>query len=140
MNSFPAKDLMQVDSVLMHVEDLCRRYEELTSHPLAEDVKVSVIMDIGPKQLKKHLELLCREENDQRVRAEIVQHTQRRKNQSQEQLVAMDIGSMTMQTKREWDYCHPLVPHSTIHRDVTDATGSAHVCIQFLRCRLSRGV
>ena len=65
---------MQIDSVLMHVEDLCRRYEELASHPLAEDVKVSVIMDIGPKPLKEHLELLYREENDHIVRTEIVQY------------------------------------------------------------------
>ena len=63
-----AKDLMHVDSVLMHVEDLCRRYEELASHPLSEDVKVSVIMDVCPKQLKEHLELMYREENYQRVR------------------------------------------------------------------------
>ena len=46
---------MHVDSVLLHVEDLCRRYEELASHPLSEDVKVSVIMDICPKQLKRTL-------------------------------------------------------------------------------------
>ena len=43
------------DSVLLHVEDLCRRYEELASYPRSEDVKVSVIMDICPKQLKEHL-------------------------------------------------------------------------------------
>ena len=104
LNSSPAKDLMHVDSVLMHVEDLCRRYEELASHPLSEDVKVSVIMDICLKQLKEHLELIYREENYQRVRAEIVQYTQRHRSQSQEQLVAMDIGAVTQQTLGEWDH------------------------------------
>ena len=93
---------MHVDSVLMHVEDLCRRYEELASHPLSEDVKVSVIMDICPKQLKEHLELMYREENYPRVRAEIVQYTQRHRSQSQEQLVAMDIGAVKQQTLRQF--------------------------------------
>ena len=68
---------MQVERMLMHVEDLCRRYEELASHPLSEDVKVSLIMVICTKQLKEHLELVYREENCQRVRAANVQYTQR---------------------------------------------------------------
>ena len=70
---------MHVDSVLVHVEDLCHRYEELASHPLSEDVK-------------------------ERVRAEIVQCTQRHRSQSQERLVAMDIGAVTQQTQEEWDH------------------------------------
>ena len=48
LNSSPAKDLMHVDSMLMHVQNLCCRYQELASHPLSEDVKASVIMDICP--------------------------------------------------------------------------------------------
>ena len=103
LNSSLAKDLMHVDSALMHVEDHCRRYEELASHPLSEDVKASVIMNICPKHLKDHLELMNREENYQRVRAEIVPYTQSHRSQSQEQLVAMDIGAVTLQTQGEWD-------------------------------------
>ena len=52
LNSSPAKDLVYVDSVLMHVD------EELASHPQSEDVKLSVIMDICPKQTKDHLKLM----------------------------------------------------------------------------------
>ena len=104
LNSSFAKDLMHVDSVLMHVEDLCHRYVELASHPLSEDVKVSVIMDICPKQLKDHSELMYHEENYQRVRAEIVQYTQRHRSQSQEQLVAMDSDAVTQQTQGEWEH------------------------------------
>ena len=100
LNSSLAKDLVYVDSVLMHVEDHCRRYEELASHPLSEDVKASVIMNICPKHLKDHLELMNREENDQRVRAEIVQYTQRHRSQSQEQFVAMDSRCSTAANTR----------------------------------------
>ena len=47
---------------------------------------------------------MYREENYQRVRAEVVQYTQRHRSQSQEQLVAMDIGAVTQQTQGEWDH------------------------------------
>ena len=44
-----AKDLVRVDNVSMRVEDLSRRCEELASHPRSKDVKVSVILDLCPK-------------------------------------------------------------------------------------------
>ena len=94
---------MHVDSVLMHVEDLCRRYEELASHPLSEDVKVSVIMDICPKQLNEHLEFVDRVENYRGFRAEIIQKTQCHRCQSEEQLVAVDLGAGNQQSQGKWE-------------------------------------
>ena len=47
---------------------------------------------------------MYREENYQRVRAEIVQYPRRHWSPSQEQLVAMDIGAVTQQTQGEWDH------------------------------------
>ena len=51
LNSCHGKDLMHVESVLMHVEDLIRRYEGLASHPLSEDVNVSVIIEVIERAL-----------------------------------------------------------------------------------------
>ena len=59
----PSAYQMQVDSVMMHVEDLYRRCEEFESHPLFEDVQVSVIAEICPRQLKEYLEVMYLEEN-----------------------------------------------------------------------------
>ena len=71
---------------------------------LSDDVKVSVIMDICPKQLQEHVELMYREESYQRVRDEIIQYTQRHRSQSPEHLVAMDIGVVNQQSQGEWDH------------------------------------
>ena len=65
----------------MQVEDLCRRHEELPSHPSTEDVMVGVILDLSPRRLKEHLALMCREENNQRGHVETVEYTQRHRNQ-----------------------------------------------------------
>ena len=60
-------------------------------------------MDICPKQLNVHLELLYREEICQRVRAEIIQKTNQHRCRSQEQLVAVDVGAVNQQSSGEWD-------------------------------------
>ena len=54
------KYLMEVDSVLMRVNVLARNL-------LSEGVLVCIIMDVPPKQSQQHLELIYREEHNQRV-------------------------------------------------------------------------
>lgn len=63
------------DGARWRMEDFCMRSDELASSPLAEDVKVNVLLEMCPKALKDHLEWTHTEEDYNKVRLKVLQYT-----------------------------------------------------------------
>ena len=61
INNPQAKKIEDIESSLMHVEEVIKKYENLARDILPEDLKVTVIIDLCTKDLKEHLDLITKE-------------------------------------------------------------------------------
>ena len=95
-NLKPAKSLEEVEKVLLHVEELVRKYDSMASQPLAEDVRATVLMEVCPKDLKDHLELTTGELVYREVRELIQNYVERKRDQFGKDLKAMEKGVAAM--------------------------------------------
>ena len=78
----------------MKVEEYMKHYEGMAGADLPEDLKVTVIIDLCTKDLKKHVELSTREMTYKQVRDEIISYAERKRNASSNDLKAMDLDEV----------------------------------------------
>ena len=56
INNLPSKRPDEIEKNMMHVEELMRKYEQLTGEGLPEDLRITVIIDLCTKDLRERLE------------------------------------------------------------------------------------
>ena len=98
INNSPAKKPDEVEKNLMQVEELMRRYEQMADKSLPEDLKVTVIIDLCPKDFREHLELTTKDKEYKEVREEVMSYVERKREQFGSQLKAMEVDNY----EEEW--------------------------------------
>ena len=108
INNVPAKKVSEVEANLMHVETLLRKYEAMTDEKnrLPEDLKTTVIIELCHKDLREHLELSTDQMSYSKVRTEIPNYVERKRDAFGSQLKAMEVDAVNAAT---WS-CPPCTP------------------------------
>ena len=93
INNPQCKRVEDIEKNLLHVEELIRKYESMAGSELPEDLKVTVIIDLCPKDLKEHLELITRDMKYKEVRDEIASYVERKRDTFSNQVKAMEVDN-----------------------------------------------
>ena len=80
----------------MSLESLIKRYETMAGSNglLPEDLKVTVLIDLCHKELRKHLELKQDDLRSEDVRTEIVNYIERTRDVINNQVKAMEVDNV----------------------------------------------
>ena len=101
INNPAAKKPDEVEKNLMKVEEYIKKYEVMSDSELPEDLKVTVLIDLCPTDLKEHLELTTREMTYKQVRDEVISYTERKRNAFSNDLKAMDVDEVDQKHDHE---------------------------------------
>ena len=101
INNPAAKKPDEVEKNLMKVEEYIKKYEVMSVSELPEDLKVTVLIDLCPTDLKEHLELTTREMTYKQVRDEVISYTERKRNAFSNDLKAMDVDEVDQKHNHE---------------------------------------
>ena len=93
INNPPAKKPDETEKNLLAVENLIRKYEVMAGEPLPEDLRITVIIDLCPRDLREHLELSTKEMTYKEVRDEISNYVERKRDSFSTNLKAMEVDS-----------------------------------------------
>jgi hypothetical protein len=74
------KTVHLVEANLMKLEDLIKKYENMTETKLPEDLKVTVLIDLCHKDLREHLEMSTRDLPLKEAREEILIYIERKRS------------------------------------------------------------
>ena len=102
INNPACKKVDEIERNMLHVEELMRKYAHMAGAELPEDLKVTVIIDLCPKDLKEHLELITREMPYKEVRDEIASYVERKRDLFGLQVKDMEIDSA--ERKEHWSW------------------------------------
>lgn len=80
INNPQCKSVHLVESNLMKLEDLIKKYENMTETRLPEDLKVTVLIDLCHKDLREHLEMSTKDLPLKEVREEILNYIERKRS------------------------------------------------------------
>ena len=94
INQAPAKKPEDLEKVLMHLEELIKKYESMGGAELPEDLRVALIIDMCHRDLKEHLELTTKDMSYKEVREEVVNYAERKRNAFGNDLKAMEVDEV----------------------------------------------
>ena len=105
-NNPQCKKVNEVESNLMNVEQLIKRYDNLTdaSETLPGNLIVAVYIDLCPRDLREHLELQTCDLTPLGVRKEIINYVERKRDTFNNQVKAMEVDNVEQEydSEQQW--------------------------------------
>ena len=95
INNPHCKKVSEVESNLMNLEQLVKRYEGISKDnaKLPDDLIVAVLIDLCHKELREHLELSTQDKTSEQVRVEILNYVERKRDMNSNQVKAMEVDT-----------------------------------------------
>ena len=90
VNHPQAKDIKQVENNVRNLEELIKKYNIMSKEKLAEDIRVTVLIDICHPYLRKHLELNTKDASYIEVREMIMSYVDRTRQTYERQMDRME--------------------------------------------------
>jgi hypothetical protein len=110
LNNTSAKRVGDVEANLLHLEKLITRYESMTdeANKLPDEVKATVIIALCHKELRDHLELSTGDMAYDKVRSEIINHVELKRDAIDKNVKQMELDAFRFEygnTEPEPWYC-----------------------------------
>ena len=99
-----AKKLIDIETGIMKLEEMIKKYESMAGIQLPEDLVITLMIDVCAKDLKEHMELSIKDESITAVRTEIFNYVERKRNVVNEQFVQMEVDNITEDWKNYEHY------------------------------------
>ena len=109
MNITSCKKLGDVQQMIMKVEALVKKYDELAGvgSALPEDLVVTMMIEVCSKELREHLELSTKDMKIDEVREEIMNYVERKRANAGAEFDTVEMSAL----KEEWQGQGHQVPH-----------------------------
>ena len=109
INNPGARKVGDVEANLLHLERLITRYENMTddANKLPEEVKATVIIALCNKELRDHLELSTGEMSYDKVRAEIMNHVELKRDTVDKNVKQMELDAFSFDYGADTDSWYP---------------------------------
>jgi hypothetical protein len=102
----PAKKLSDLESTVLKLEEMVKKYETMAKLELPDDLVVTLMIDVCSAQLKEHLELTSKSMLVADVREEIFSYIERTRNQTGEKFDSVEnegIHYMNKDVNEGWE-------------------------------------
>ena len=86
----PAKSATDLESVMLTVEEVMRRYDAMSTDKMPEDIQCAIMIAVCPKELKEYLDMSTEDFRYVELRNKVTNWIERKRDQHGEQLYDLE--------------------------------------------------